>query len=53
MDKQQVANAVEGLNKAYPDGWRTGDPTYDALGVFIYHNLQQMVRILSAPRGKQ
>lgn len=46
LAQQQVKNAVEGLNKSYPNGWRCGHDFIDGLTVFLYASLQQMTETL-------
>lgn len=50
MTPQEVIESVQGLNELYPNGWRSGDPTCDALTVYLFHSGRQMSKILFGPR---
>lgn len=46
MEQKDIQITVDNLNKAYPNGWRSGDPTCDALTVYLANGLRQMCEVI-------
>ena len=53
LNQEQIVKTVNGLNKAYPNGWRSNDPTTDALTVFLFNGLQQMMEVIFTSKRQQ
>lgn len=50
MDKPQAQQTMEALDKAYPNGWRSGNQFCDALTVILANGLREMTEALLNPR---
>lgn len=46
MEEAALREAVAGLDRAFPDGWRSGDQTTDALVVLMAQKFQRLVRAM-------
>jgi hypothetical protein len=46
LDKDKVVETIGVLNRTYPNGWRTGDPTSDAMTVILINGIREIGKTL-------
>lgn len=46
LDKDKVVESINVLNRTYPNGWRSGDPTCDAMTVILINGIREVGKTL-------
>lgn len=46
LDKEKMVETINALNRAYPNGWRTGDPTSDAITLILINGIREIGKTL-------